>query len=69
MITVMQIILQPVLFQPDKDVLSSLKKALSEEFNASSIVTAASIKQIPEQLLLLTIKEINGNQVTSYNGF
>jgi hypothetical protein len=52
MITVMQIILQPVLFQPDKDILSSLEKALSEEFNTSSIVKAPPIKQIPEQLLL-----------------
>jgi archaemetzincin len=51
MITVMQIILQPVLFQPDRDILSSLEKALSKEFNASSIVAAQPIKQIPEQLL------------------
>jgi archaemetzincin len=47
----MQIILQPVLFQPDKDILSSLEKALSEEFNASSIVIAPPIKEIPELLL------------------
>src|SRR5919197_1944027 len=53
MITVMQIILQPVLFQPYKeDILPSLEKALSKEFNAPSIVTAPPIKQIPEQLLL-----------------
>ncbi len=53
MVTVMQIILQPVLFEPDKDILSSLEKALLKEFNASfssSIVTAPAIKQIPEQL-------------------
>ena len=50
----MQIILQPVLFEPDKDTLSSLEKALLKEFNASSsIVTAPPIKQIPEQQLLL----------------
>jgi predicted Zn-dependent protease len=50
----MQIILQPVLFEPDKDILSSLEKALLKEFNASSsIVTAPPIKQIPEQQLLL----------------
>jgi hypothetical protein len=36
----MQIIVQPILFQPDKDISSSLEKALSEEFNAFSIVTA-----------------------------
>ena len=46
----MQIILQPVLFEPDKDILSSLEKALLNEFNASSIVTTPPIKQIPEQL-------------------
>jgi archaemetzincin len=52
MVMVMQIILQPVLFEPDKDILSSLEKALLKEFNASSsIVTAPPIKQIPEQLL------------------
>ena len=54
MVTVMQIILQPVLFEPDKDILSSLEKALLKEFNASSsIIAAAPIKQIPEQQLLL----------------
>jgi archaemetzincin len=54
MVTVMQIILQPVLFEPDKDILSSLEHALLKEFNASSsVVTAPSIKQIPEQQLLL----------------
>ena len=53
MVTVMQIILQPVLFEPDKSILSMLEKALLKEFNASSystsIVTASPIKQIPEQ--------------------
>ena len=51
MVTVMQIILQPVLFEPDKDIISSLEEALSKEFNASSssIVIASPIKQIPEQ--------------------
>jgi archaemetzincin len=55
MVTVMQIILQPVLFELDKDILSSLEKALSKEFNVSfpsSIVTAPAIKEIPEQLQL-----------------
>ena len=47
----MQIILQPVLFEPDKDILSSLEKALIKEFNFSSMVTALPIKQIPEQHL------------------
>jgi archaemetzincin len=51
MVTVMQIILQPVLFEPDKSILSILEKALLKEFNVSSsfIVTASPIKQIPEQ--------------------
>jgi hypothetical protein len=55
MVTVMQVILQPVLFEPDKD-LSFLEKALLKEFNASfssSIVIAPPIKQIPEQQELL----------------
>jgi hypothetical protein len=51
MVTVMQIILQPVLFEPDKSILSMLEKALLKEFTVSSsfIVTASPIKQIPEQ--------------------
>jgi archaemetzincin len=49
----MQIILQPVLFEPDKDIISSLEKALLTEFNAFPIATAPPIKQIPEQQLLL----------------
>ena len=46
---IMQIILQPILFQPDKDIISTLEKILSEEFNAS-IVTASPIKEISDQL-------------------
>jgi hypothetical protein len=49
----MQIILQPVLFEPDKDIISSLEKALLKEFNAFPVATAPPIKQIPEQQLLL----------------
>jgi archaemetzincin len=50
----MQIILQPVLFELDKDILSMLEKALLKEFNASSsVVTAPAIKEIPEQRQLL----------------
>jgi archaemetzincin len=51
----MQIILQPVLFELDKDILSSLEKALLKEFNApsssSSIVIVPPIKQILQQQL------------------
>jgi hypothetical protein len=50
MVTVMQIILQPVLFEPDKHILCLLEKALLKEFNASSsVVSAPPIKQIPAQ--------------------
>jgi predicted Zn-dependent protease len=53
MVTVMQIILQPVLFEPDKYILCLLEKALLKEFNSSSsIVLAPPIKQIPAQLML-----------------
>jgi hypothetical protein len=71
MVMVMQIILQPVLFEPDKDILSLLEKALLKEFNASSIVVAPPVKQFPDNnnCFYLITKEINGNQVTSYNGF
>ena len=68
MVTVMQIILQPVLFEPDKGILSSIEWALSKEFNASfssSIVIAPPIKQISGQLLL-DIIETSGIQVTSF---
>ena len=46
----MQIILQPVLFQPSKDIISQLENILSEEFNASSVNTAPTIKEISHQL-------------------
>jgi archaemetzincin len=53
-VTVLQIILQPVLFEIDKDILFSLEKALLKEFNApssSSIVIVPPIKQILQQQL------------------
>jgi hypothetical protein len=52
----MQITLQPVLFEPDKDILSLLEKALLKQLNASfssSVVTSPAIKQTTEQQLLL----------------
>ena len=44
----MQIILQPVLFQPSKQIISQLENILSEEFNAS-VTNAPMIKEISEQ--------------------
>src|ERR671930_1091200 len=45
---IMQIILQPVLFQPSKQIISQLENILSEEFNAS-VTNAPMIKEISEQ--------------------
>ena len=42
------IILQPVLFQPAKEIISLLVKILSEGFNAS-IVTASQIKDLKDK--------------------
>src|SRR5919198_6290710 len=44
------IILQPILFKPCKDIIFRLEKTLSEEFNASCIVTASPIRKISDQL-------------------
>jgi archaemetzincin len=44
------IVLQPVLFQPAKEIISLLEKILLEGFNAS-VVTASPIKDISNQLL------------------
>jgi len=46
--TIIQIILQPVLIQPSKDIISQLETILSEQFNAS-ITTAPPIKEISHQ--------------------
>ena len=46
----MQIILQPVLYQPSKDIISQLENILSEEFNAYSVNTAPMIREISHQL-------------------
>src|SRR5947209_1700302 len=58
----MQIILQPVLFQPSNDIISMLEKVLSEEFNAS-IITVSSITQIPPQLFDKQRKQWNSNDI------
>ena len=65
-VTIMQIILQPVLFELDKDILSSLENALFKEFNAStSIVTAPAIKEIPEQRRLLLFDHLRNQWKSS----
>ena len=62
----MQIILQSVLFQLDKDILSSLEKAVSKEFNALSIITAPPIKQIPVQLFDKQRKQWKSNTILQW---
>src|SRR5215475_9233273 len=59
----MQIILQPVLFQLSKDLLSRLEKILSYEFNASAILTASPIKVISEQLFNKQRKQWKSNDI------
>jgi archaemetzincin len=67
MIRVMQIILQPVLFRPDKeDVLFSLEKVISEEFTASSIVRASPIKEIPVELFDKQRKQWKSNDILQW---
>ena len=61
----MQIILQPVLFQPDKDIISTLENTLSEEFNAS-IVTASPIKEISDQLFDKQRKQWKSNHILQW---
>ena len=59
---IMQIILQPVLVQPYKDIISTLENTLSEEFNAS-IVTASPIKEISDQLFDKQRKQWKSNDI------
>ena len=61
----MQIILQPILFQPAKDIISLLEKILSEEFNAS-IVTASPIKNISDQLFDKQRKQWKSNDILQW---
>jgi len=61
----MQIMLQPVLFQPDKDIISTLENTLSEEFNAS-IVTASPIKEISDQLFDKQRKQWKSNHILQW---
>ena len=61
----MQIILQPILFQPGKDIISPLEKILSEEFNAF-ISMASQIKEIPIQLFDKQRKQWKSNNILQW---
>ena len=61
----MQIILQPVLFQPSKQIISQLENILSEEFNAS-ITTASPIKEISDQLFDRQRKQWKSNDILQW---
>ena len=66
MMKIMQIILQPVLFKPDRDIVFTLEKTLSEEFNASPIVTASPIKEISDQLFDNQRKQWKSNHILQW---
>jgi archaemetzincin len=61
----MQIILQPVLFKPSKNIISILEKVLSEEFNAS-IGTASQIEEIPIQLFDKQRRQWKSNDILQW---
>jgi hypothetical protein len=44
------ILIQPILFEPDKDIIITLERTLLEQFNTSSIVMTSPIKQVPDGL-------------------
>lgn len=62
------IILQPVLFQPAKDIISLLEKILSEGFNAS-IVTASPINDFSNQLLDKQRNQWKSNDILQWLSF
>ena len=61
----MQIILQPVLFQPGRGFISTLEKVLSEEFN-SSVSTTSPIREIPLQLFNKQRNQCKSNEVLQW---
>jgi archaemetzincin len=61
----MQIILQPVLFQPGRGFISTLEKVLSEEFN-SSVNTTSPIREIPLQLFDKQRNQCKSNEVLQW---
>jgi archaemetzincin len=61
----MQIILQPVLIQPCRELTSKLEKVLSEEFN-SSVSTALPIREIPLQLFDKKRNQWKSNEILQW---
>jgi predicted Zn-dependent protease len=61
----MQIILQPVLFQPGRGFISTLEKVLLEEFN-SSVSTTSPIREIPLQLFDKQRNQCKSNDVLQW---
>jgi archaemetzincin len=61
----MQIILQSVLIQPGRGLISKLEKVLSEEFN-SSVSTALPIREIPLQLFDKKRNQWKSNEILQW---
>ena len=61
----MQIILQPVLIQPCRELTSKLEKVLSEEFN-SSVSNALPIREIPLQLFDKKRNQWKSNEILQW---
>ena len=61
----MQIILQPVLIQRGRELISKLEKVLSEEFN-SSVSTASPIREIPLQLFDKKRNQWKSNEILQW---
>ena len=66
MIIMPTIVIQPVLFELGQHTISTLKESLSEELNASSIVTLSSIKEIPVQLFDKQRKQWNSSTILQW---
>ena len=60
------ILIQPILFKPDKDIIIALERILSEQFNTSSIVTASQIKEVPDGLFNEQRKQWKSNGILQW---
>ncbi len=60
------IVIQPVLFELGQHTISALKESISEELNASSIVTLSPIKEIPVQLFDKQRKQWNSSTILQW---